>query len=126
MKEKGILSRAIPIVIAVFFSLIFAHRGSQTASAALLGPSPERASATGIPEPQQFPVVDQIANKIIAKYQGATCEQLWTQKSKPQPKSTQEQEFVGILHQDAQMRAAFINKVAPPVVGKMFDCGMIP
>jgi hypothetical protein len=126
MRKSRILSKAIPILVAVLFTLIFAHRSSQVASAALPAPSPERTSATGIPEPQQYPVMDQIANKIIAKYQGATCEQLWVQKSKPQPKSTQEQEIVGILHQDAQMRAAFINKVAPPVVNKMFDCGMIP
>jgi hypothetical protein len=25
-----------------------------------------------------------------------------------------------------QMRAAFINKIAPPIANKMFDCGMVP
>jgi hypothetical protein len=72
--------------------------------------------------------MDAIANKIIQKYQGSTCEQLWQEKAqaKNKPKSTQEQEAIGILHNDPQMRAAFINKVAPPIANKMFDCGMIP
>ena len=31
-----------------------------------------------------------------------------------------------MLKQDAQMRQAFFNKVAAPIVNKMFECGMIP
>ena len=31
-----------------------------------------------------------------------------------------------ILRGNPQMRTAFINKVAPPIVNKMFECGMIP
>jgi hypothetical protein len=31
-----------------------------------------------------------------------------------------------MLKSDAQMRAAFINKVAAPIANKMFECGMIP
>ena len=30
------------------------------------------------------------------------------------------------LHKDPEMRKAFIDKVAAPIVNKMFDCGMIP
>ena len=30
---------------------------------------------------QEFPVVDMIAQKLIAKYQNATCEQLWQEKA---------------------------------------------
>ena len=128
MTKRGILSRGITIAITMLFTLVFAHRASQVTSAARRAPTPERASATSLPEPQQFPIMDQIANKIIQKYQGSTCEQLWLEKAqaKNKPKSTQEQEAINILRQDAQMRAAFINKIAPPIANKMFDCGMIP
>ena len=30
------------------------------------------------------------------------------------------------LKSDPQARTAFINKIAGPVVNKMFECGMIP
>ena len=30
------------------------------------------------------------------------------------------------LKNDPQARTAFINKVAGPIVNKMFECGMIP
>jgi hypothetical protein len=38
----------------------------------------------------------------------------------------EEQRAIQILKNDPQMRAAFINKIAPPIANKMFDCGMIP
>jgi len=72
----------------------------------------------------QFPILDMIAEKVVQKYQMSTCEQLWEQRGKP--KSAQEQEVLQMLRNDAQMRAAFINKVAAPVASRMFDCGMIP
>ena len=31
-----------------------------------------------------------------------------------------------MLRNDPQMRTAFINKVAAPIVNKMFECGLIP
>jgi len=53
---------------------------------------------------------------------------LWQEKAqaKNKPKSQQEQEAIGILRNDQQMRAAFINKIAAPIANKMFECGMIP
>jgi hypothetical protein len=33
---------------------------------------------------------------------------------------------VEMLHNDPQMRQAFINQVAPPIANKVFECGMIP
>jgi hypothetical protein len=74
----------------------------------------------------QYPIVDQVAAKVIAKYQGATCEQLWEQKAAHAPPSMEEQRAIGLLKGDPQMRAVFINKIAPPIANKMFDCGMIP
>jgi hypothetical protein len=74
----------------------------------------------------QYPIMDDIANKIIAKYQNSTCEQLWEKKSQHAPPSPEELRAVGILRSDPQMRAAFIQKIAPPIANKMFDCSMIP
>jgi hypothetical protein len=72
----------------------------------------------------QGPIMDAVANKVIQKYQSSTCEQLWAQKQ--QPKSEQEQKVMGLLKNDAQLRTAFLNKVAGPIANKMFECGMIP
>ena len=71
-----------------------------------------------------YPLMNIVADKVIDKYQSSTCEQLWQQKQKP--KTDQEKNLIEILKDDPQMRTAFINKVAAPVVNKMFQCGMIP
>jgi hypothetical protein len=74
----------------------------------------------------QYPILNDIANKVIQKYQNSTCEQLWEQRSAHAQPSVEEQRAIGVLRSDPQMRAAFINMVAPPIANKMFDCGMIP
>ena len=76
--------------------------------------------------PSQYPILDMIANKVIQKYQQSTCEDLWRQKSQKAPPKPEEQRILDFLHNDAQMRAVFINKVAPPIANKMFECGIIP
>jgi hypothetical protein len=76
--------------------------------------------------PQQYPIMDKVADKIIQKYQTSTCEQLWLKKSEKTPPTPEEQKAIAFLKSDPQMRAAFINKIAPPIANKMFDCGMIP
>jgi hypothetical protein len=77
---------------------------------------------------QDFPVLDQIAAKVVQKYQQATCEQLWQQRAEKgkKPESPMEQKALEMLKADAQMRSAFLNKVAAPIANKMFECGMIP
>ena len=72
----------------------------------------------------QYPILDMVAGKVVQKYQSSTCEQLWQKKGEPQ--SAEEQRIVGLLQNDAQMRTAFIDKVAAPIANKMFECGMIP
>lgn len=44
---------------------------------------------------------DYAADQVVAKFQAASCEQLKAQK-------------------------LFIDKIAAPVLNKMFECGMIP
>ena len=72
----------------------------------------------------QYPILDAVADRIVQKYQSASCEELWQKKS--EPKSAEEQRVMQFLREDPQMRTAFFNKVSGPIVNKMFECGMIP
>jgi hypothetical protein len=128
MKDRSNLLNLI-LVALVALSVLFLFRvGLPNASATPPVPSHSQPAAASAADPQQYPIMDAIANKIVQKYQGSTCEQLWQEKAqaKNKPKSTQEQEAISILRADAQMRAAFINKIAAPIANKMFECGMIP
>ena len=128
MKHTYSLFHIVLIAVAALSGLFVFRLASPEPSVALsaapLPPEPAKTAA----DPQQYPVMDAIANKIVQKYQTSTCEQLWQEKAqaKNKPKSQQEQEAIGILRNDAQMRAAFINKIAAPIANKMFECGMIP
>jgi len=75
---------------------------------------------------QQYPILDKVAAKVIAKYQNSSCEQLYQQKSQKAAPTPEEQKVVQFLHSDPQMKTVFINKVAAPIANKMFDCGLIP
>jgi len=69
-------------------------------------------------------LLDVAADKVIKKYQTATCDELKAQKK--DPPSDKEKEAIDFLRNDSQARISFINKIAAPVLNKMFDCGMIP
>ena len=69
-------------------------------------------------------LLDAAADKVIAKYQTATCDELKAQKR--DPPTEKEKEAIEFLRNDSQARIFFINKIAAPVLNKMFDCGMIP
>jgi replication initiation and membrane attachment protein DnaB len=69
-------------------------------------------------------LLDVAADKVIKKYQTATCEELKEKKS--EPATDKEKEAIQFLRNDSQARIAFINMIAAPVLNKMFDCGMIP
>jgi hypothetical protein len=69
-------------------------------------------------------LLDFAADKVITKYQTATCDELKAQKK--DPPSEKEKEAIEFLRNDSQARIFFINKIAAPVLNKMFDCGMIP
>lgn len=68
-------------------------------------------------------LMDLVADRVVQKYQNSTCEQLWANKGKHGP---EEQKFIGFLREDPAARQAFINKIAGPVINKMFECGMVP
>ena len=74
----------------------------------------------------QHPILNQVANKVIQKYQTASCQQLWTERQQHAPPTPAEAKVIQFLHSDPQMRALFLNKVAAPIANKLFECGMIP
>jgi hypothetical protein len=74
----------------------------------------------------QHPVLDAVANKVVAKYQSSTCQQLMQQKAQKQPPSPGEQKAMEMLRTDPQMRHEFVSIVADQVVDKLIQCGMIP
>ena len=78
----------------------------------------------GVAGAQQYPMMDMIADKVIQRYRQASCEELWQRKGAPKPE--EEKNLVQLMRDDPQMRTAFLNKVSPPIVNKMFECGMIP
>jgi hypothetical protein len=90
------------------------------ASLALLRPNRTQA------QPQQYPIMDKVADKIILKYQQSSCEDLWKKKADKAPPTAEEQKAIAFLKSDPQMRTVFINRVAAPIANKMFDCGLIP
>jgi len=127
MKGNGNTLTLVLILIVVVSISFLAWVRTQIAWAALPAPHAQP-TAVNTFDPQQYPIVDAIANKIIQKYQNSTCDQLWQEKAqaKNKPKSPEEQRAIGILHNDAQLRQALIDKIAAPVANKMFECGMIP
>ena len=76
----------------------------------------------------QYPKLDELANKVIAKYQSASCDQLAAQKQNPPTgqKAAIQQRIIQELKNNPDQRTYFINKVAAPIANKMFDCGMSP
>lgn len=83
-------------------------------------------SVVQIESQDQHPILDQVANKVIQKYQTASCQQLWAERAQKAPPTPAEAKAIQFLHSDPQMRALFLNKVAAPIANKMFECGMIP
>ena len=68
--------------------------------------------------------MDYAADKVIKKYQDATCDQL--KALKDEPIDEKKKMAIDFLRNDSQARVAFIDKIAAPVLNKMFECGMIP
>jgi hypothetical protein len=82
--------------------------------------------ATGTYAQDQYPILDKVPAKVIAKYQTTRCQELMQKRANPEPPSAQEVKVIQFLKSDPQMRMVFINKVAAPIANKMFACGMIP
>jgi hypothetical protein len=74
---------------------------------------------------QQYPILDQVANKVVQNYQSMSCEQIEAKRAHPQV-SEMEARVVRMLHEDANMRQEFLNRVAAPIANKLFECNLIP
>ena len=76
----------------------------------------------------QTPVVDAVASKLVQKYQSESCEQLAAERQAPKSaqKEAAAQRAGQLLREDAQARAAFVSRVAQPIVDKMIVCGFVP
>lgn len=75
----------------------------------------------------QYPIADMLADKMIQKYQGTSCPDLLAQKKAPNAqKEEREQKVMEALKRDPKMRQHFLNRIAGPIVNRMFECGMIP
>src|SRR6266566_2579440 len=98
--EERNVSKSIGVVVCV--------------SALIVG---DGASAQGM-------LLDFAADKVITKYKTATCDELKAKKT--EPTTEKEKEAIEFLRNDSQARIFFINKIAAPVLNKMYDCGMIP
>jgi hypothetical protein len=74
------------------------------------------------------PILDKIAAKVVQKYQTSSCAQLAAERAHKGAgqREEMEQKFVQLLHEDAQMRQEFLNRVAAPIANKLFECDLIP
>ena len=64
-------------------------------------------------------LLDFAADKVIKKYQSSSCDELKALKG--EPPSEKEKMAIDFLRDDAQARKAFIDKIAAPVLNKMFE-----
>ena len=76
---------------------------------------------------QPFPMIDQLAQRVVQKYEGSSCQQLAVERMQPKAqRGEMEQRAIAVLRSDQQMRMEFINRVAAPIANKLFECGLIP
>jgi hypothetical protein len=69
-------------------------------------------------------LVDAAADRVIKKFEAATCDELKAQRK--EPPSEKERMAMDLLRDDPKARVAFIDKIAAPVLNKMFECSIIP
>ncbi|HXW54331.1 MAG TPA: hypothetical protein VEJ67_01190 [Candidatus Cybelea sp.] len=126
--RQGWSQRLLFVTLAVIALLGSGHLASPGASAVPPAPALAQPPDPNTSAPQPYPVMNRIADKLIQKYQTSSCQQLSEDRiqRQGQPRSPEEQRAIAVLHNDPQMRQAFINKVAGPIANKMFECGMIP
>ncbi len=65
---------------------------------------------------------DQFAAQLVEKYARSSCEELAASLGE---KEFAELRSVDELHNDTTARRRFVNRVAAPIVNKLFECGLI-
>ena len=81
----------------------------------------------------KYPILDRVAEKVVQKYQTSSCQQLAAERAGSRAgkmgqakKEEVEERVVRLLHEDADMRKEFLDRVAAPIANKLFECGLIP
>src|SRR5213083_1735246 len=77
---------------------------------------------------QQYPIMDKIADKVVQKYQTATCEQLWQERAQKgkAPKPQMEQEALDMLKSELRMHTPCSKEVAAAKANIVCECFMSP
>lgn len=84
--------------------------------------------------PSQETVVNTVANLVIDKFQNSSCEELSQMQPSSEnspagssgPQAAMQQKAIAVLKQNPEIREQFIDRVAPAIANKMFDCNIIP
>jgi hypothetical protein len=79
--------------------------------------------SAGQSQAQGYPILDQVAQHVIDKYQSSCCAQFAGKRR--QPPSPMEQRAVQMMRNDPSQRNAFIERVAAPIANKLFECHLI-
>lgn len=83
------------------------------------------------PQPSQGMLMDVAANLVTQKFVNASCEDLAQMKSSDPnqakgPEAALQKKAIEMLRENPQMREEFINRVAPQIANRMFECELIP
>ncbi len=71
---------------------------------------------------QRYTPNDKLAAQLVEKYARSSCEDLAASLGE---KEWAELRGVEALHNDTNARRQFVNRVAAPIVNKLFECGLI-
>ena len=68
-------------------------------------------------------ILNMVAQKVVSRYQTASCEQLWQRRASP---SRRRRSGPSISCATTRRRAPSSSTRSPDGVNKMFECGMVP
>jgi hypothetical protein len=74
----------------------------------------------------KYPIMEKIADKVVEKYENSSCSELRNQKKEKSEKGKAKEMVIQKMKNDPEMRKEFVDRVAAPIVNKLFECGMIP
>lgn len=83
------------------------------------------------PQPSQGMLMDVATNLVTQKFVNSSCEELSQIKSADPneasgPEAALQKKAIEMLRNNPQVREEFINRVAPQIANRMFECELIP
>jgi hypothetical protein len=137
------------LVLAVLASIALVGAiGDRVLLQPLPPPPPQSEPLLPNPKPQEQPplpsakpalpnaenLLDAASKLAIEKYQNASCEELSQMQGKSgkgaaasgTPEQLAQAKAIEFLRNNPEIRQEFINRVAPPIANKMFECNIIP